>query len=131
MKEINYIKYAILGYVLATLWDVNNYLYFGLYFLFVCIILFLDIVLVPKYRKVKMNKEAYLTIKKICKLYTIINTDSKCGSIDPALKRFILRQLDESFHYVASYELDSPYSVISLWLHLQEECIEEIKDGDY
>lgn len=131
MKEINYIKYAVLGYVLATLWDVNNYLYFGLYFLFVCIILFLDIILLPKYRRIKMPMQGLITAKKICKIYTIILFDGKCENLDGSLRKYLLKNLNEVFNYVATYQLKDDLTVTSLWQHLQELCLKEVKDGDY
>lgn len=131
MKEINYVKYTVLGYFLATIWNMNDHLYFGLYFLFVCVNLFLDVVLLPKYKRVKMDVQGLLTAKKICKIFTIILFDKKCENLDGSLKKYLLKNLDEVFSYVSMYQLDDKLSVTSLWQHLREECLKEVKDGDY
>lgn len=131
MKEINYVKYTVLGYFLATIWNMNDHLYFGLYFLFVCINLFLDVVLLPKYKRVKMPMQGLITAKKICKIYTIILFDGKCENLDNSLRKYLLKNLDEVFSYVAMYQLKDGLTVASLWQHLQELCLKEVKDGEY
>ena len=131
MSNFKVLFYMIMCYLMAYNHSIGNKMNFWILQGIILVCLFFDIVVQPIVFRKKMDRQAYITAKKICKIYTILEFDEKCAFLDPALKKYLLRMLNESFLYYAHLQTKDNYSINSLWKHLRDECRTEVKNGEY